>query len=293
MSGVLVPGVPERAYLRGDPPPAATGCIVGEPGLYLDLPADVYHADTALAPHLGRSLSASGAKVLLQSPAKYDYQRAHPKPPTDAMEFGSAIHSLILGGPQVRAVDSDSWRTKAAQAERDELRAEGRIPLLAAEYERADIMRAAVTGHPLASAILSKGQAETSAYWIDGETGITCRARPDWLRSNAIADLKSAADASPAGFSKAVANFGYALSAAHYQDGIEALTGERLPFVFIVVEKEPPHLVGVYDLDEDALRYGREQMREARAMFARCESEGLWPGLGSEIVTLSLPRWVT
>ena len=43
--------------------------IVTGPGIYRDLPEGRYHADDALAPELGRSLSQSGAKTLLASHA--------------------------------------------------------------------------------------------------------------------------------------------------------------------------------------------------------------------------------
>lgn len=39
------------------------------PGFY-DVPEQTYHADTALAPNLGRSLSSTGAKTILDCPAR-------------------------------------------------------------------------------------------------------------------------------------------------------------------------------------------------------------------------------
>ena len=57
------------------------------------------------------------------------------------------------------------------------------------------------------------------------------RGRIDWLLPNAIVDLKTTINAAPSKFSRALIDYGYALQAAWYQEGYEALTGERLPFV--------------------------------------------------------------
>ena len=267
--------------------------MIDAPGIYPDLDELRYHADDDLAPHLGRSLSASGAKVLLRSPARFAWERDHPTPTTDALEIGSAVHSFILGsGPTVSEVKADSWRTKAAQEERDAHRRAGMIPLLTADFERALRVATAVSRHPLAGQIITEGQAESSMYWIDSDTGITCRGRIDFLRANAIVDVKTTIDATPEAFRKSIANFGYDVQAAHYQDGIEALTGDRLPFVFVVVEKTPPYLVGVYQLDDDWLAHGADQIRQARRIYADCEAADDWPGLPLEIVTLTPPRWL-
>lgn len=266
--------------------------LVTGPGLYPALDESAYHADTALAPELGRSLSSSGAKTILDSPARFAYQRQHPVV-KDAYDFGHVVHGMILGsGSEVHVVHADSWRTKAAQEERDTARDAGEVPLLVADYERALAVQAAVMAHPVAGAIFSRaGEAEQSLYWIDDDTGITCRGRIDWLLPNAIVDLKSAANAAPAKWSRNLVDFGYALQSAWYTDGLAAITGERLPFVHVVVEKEPPHLVAVYQVDHEALAYGAERAAEARRLFAECESSGQWPGYSSEIELVSLPAW--
>jgi hypothetical protein len=92
-------------------------------GFHDDIPEAEYHA------HQG-SLSVSGAKVLLKAPALFKWQQDHPVH-KDVFDFGSAAHALVLGvGAPLHVVHADSWRTKAAQEERDKARAEGSIPLL-------------------------------------------------------------------------------------------------------------------------------------------------------------------
>lgn len=263
---------------------------ITEPGIY-EVPEAEYHADRSLVPTLGRSLSSTGAKAILDSPARFAYQREHPVV-KDAYDFGSVAHGLLLGGVDVAVIDADSWRTKAAQEQRDEARAAGRIPMLTADHDRAIDLVDAVLAHPVAGAIFrADGKAEQSLYWIDDETGVTCRGRIDWLHPRAIVDLKTTINASPGKFSRALVDYGYALQAEWYAQGYEAVTGERLPFVHVVVEKEPPHLVAVYQVDAEALAYGADRAAEARRIYAECESTDDWPGYSPEIELVSLPAW--
>jgi hypothetical protein len=264
--------------------------VISAPGIY-DLDEAVYHADPC-GPELGHSLSVSGAKRLLQSPARFAYEREHGRPEKPAFDFGHAAHLYILGkGSEIARIEATDWRTNAAKDGRTEAYSSGKVPLLAADDDRAQALAQAVKVHPVAAAILSEGEAEKSLFWTDPETGVTCRGRTDWLRDNAIVDVKTAIDASPAAFAKACANFGYDQQADFYSTGIEVLTGQRLPFLFIAVEKEPPHLVGIYQLDDDALARGARLNRQALALFAECESTGAWPGYSTDIEVLALPRW--
>jgi hypothetical protein len=261
------------------------------PGIY-ELDESLYQADTELAPDLGRSLSFSGAKTILSSPARFAYQREHGRPDKPAFDFGHAAHLYILGkGNAIVRIDADDWRTKAAKDARAEAYADGLVPLLGADDDRALALAKAVRDHPLAAAILSEGEPEKSIYWVDEATGVTCRGRVDWLRDNALVDVKTTLDASPAAFAKSCANYGYDQQADWYPAGIEAITGKRLPFLFIAVEKEPPHLVAVYQLDADALDRGARRNRQALDLYAECESSGIWPAYSEDIETLSLPRW--
>lgn len=84
-----------------------------------DMPEDDYHADL--------SLSSTGARRLLDCPARYRWEADHPTPPTDAMKFGKAVHRHLLGTGAEIAV-SDEWadfRTKAAQEWKAKVEATG------------------------------------------------------------------------------------------------------------------------------------------------------------------------
>jgi hypothetical protein len=269
--------------------------LVSAPGIYLDIDNEDYHRDVMLAPELGRSLSSSGVKRILELPAKFAYEREHGRAPKDAFDLGSTAHAIILRNGTVHVVDAYDWRAKVDQATKKRLRAQGKVVVHRGEYQQAARMAQSVRRHPLASAILSQGKPEVSYYWVDASSGVTCRARADWLRegtsADCIADLKTCQDASPEGFGRAAANFGYVLSAAHYLDGYQVLTGRRVPFYVIAVEVAPPHLVAVYEFPPDWLADAAHRVAHARQIYAECESSGDWPGYSPAITTLPRPRW--
>lgn len=265
------------------------------PGIYDDVPELAYHGDRNLAPHLGRSLSASGAKTLLHSPERFAYEREHGRPGSDSMDFGTLVHALVLRSHDERIVVSpfDSMRTNAAKEFAAKAEAGRRIVYSAKDVRKAIAVAKAVRAHPLAGAIFSQGRPEVSLYWLDPETGITCRGRLDWVRDNALVDLKTVGrygGAEPSTFGRQSANLDYPMSAAHYTDGWEVLTGERLPFVTVTVEIEPPHFITVGVYDDSDLDAGRRRMAEAKAEFARRESSGEWADEPA-VITFPIPAW--
>jgi PDDEXK-like domain of unknown function (DUF3799) len=270
---------------------------ITEPGVYTMDEAD-YHAD----PVPGGSLSCSGAKKLLASPARFAYDREHPPAPTAAMELGTAAHRLVLGtGPEIFVVDAPDWRTRAAKDAQVTAREAGMPPLLRHEHEQVQAMAAALREHPIAAALFDPehGDPEQSLFWTDDRTGIWMRSRLDWLRHRTIgrlilSDYKTAVSASRDAFTRAVEKFGYHQQAPFYCDGAAALGLDPDPaFLFVVQEKTPPYLVAVYELDALAMEAGRARNRRAAEMFRDCTEAGVWPGYSSEVELISLPPWAT
>lgn len=272
---------------------------ITEPGIYDHLTLEQYHAD--MVP--GASLSSSGARKLLapSCPAKFDYDRRHPSPPTEAMEFGSAVHSITLGnGAEVVPVDAKSWQTKSAQAERLEIRASGRIPLLDAQFQTAHEMAVALRRHPLAAKLLdpSRGKAERSLFWRDEKTGVMLRARPDWLPEPVegerllVPDIKTILEVDPESIAKSMANYAYPMQADFYESGVRALgIAQDVAFLFIFIRKTRPHLiqvVGVPDIDRNI---AAAKNRRAIDLFAECTLTGKWPEYNPGIAYIDTPGW--
>lgn len=269
--------------------------MITHPGIYAGIDETVYHADSDLAPELGRSLSQSGAKTLLASPARFAWERDHGRPPKDAYDLGTLVHALVLRSrdDRIRVVDARDWKTKRAQEARDEARAAGMVPVLRSQLLDASRVARAVRRHPLAGAMFRGGRAEVSLYWIDDETGVTCRGRIDYVHPGGLVDLKTTTygrgDLDV--FGRSAASYDYPMQAAVYSDGWEALTGVRLPFVTVVVEVDPPYMITVGQYDDDDLDAGRARWRTALSVYAERESSGVWDDPLTDIPTIPIPAW--
>lgn len=262
-------------------------------GVY-NLPVDDYHAD----PVEGGSLTSSGARLILEAPAKYKARIDTPQTPTAVFDFGHGAHKEVLGeGAEIVVIDADSWRTNDAKDQRDRAHLNGQIPMLIAEYKRAQAMADVVAAHPIASKLFARGKAEQTLVWQDERTGIWCRALLDFLPDKGdgrfvVPDYKTAVSSRPDKFAKSAAAYGYAQQAAWYLDGVRALGIDTDPgFVFVVQEKEPPYIVTVVELDSVALLIADGLNQQAIDRYIECTRENRWPGYSEQVETVSLPYW--
>lgn len=244
-------------------------------------------------------ISNSDCGKILQSPAHWMEWKRNPIEPTPQMALGTATHVGVLEPDEfssryIVAPDGIDRRTKAGKESWAAflVEAEGKTILTAEQSSKIDGMAAAVARHPAAGELLDNGIAEVSAFWKDGFTGLDCKCRPDWTTVNTLVDLKTTTDASPEGFVRSIAKFGYHRQAAFYLDGHAALNLPKERFVFIAVESLPPYAVGVYELDEVSLDVGRIEYESALNRFAACIESGEWPAYADGCRTLTLPAWV-
>jgi hypothetical protein len=274
------------------------------PGVY-DLTNAEYHADELLP---GGSLSSTGARKLLapSCPALFKWEREHPRPFTKALDTGSAAHDMLLGGgPEIVVIPDEitakngSWSTDEAKAMVADVRGRDAVPMKPAEYDEVKAIVAAVRAHPIAGRLFEPGAgvAEPSLFWTDEVTGVQRRARLDWLphrtgRRTIIADLKTTRSAQRDKFAKSAQEYGYHQQAAYYLDAVNALDLADDPvFVFVAIEKTPPYLVNVIQLDPTAMRIGAYLNRRALAIYAECTRTGHWPGYSNDVEQVSLPGW--
>lgn len=241
------------------------------------------------AADLAATLRANGVQLVLWSEVLDKHQQEHGTP-----YIGSTSGSRHDMAEWLRANGRKVtlWSDVLAQWQENN----GHRTVLSAEqWDQLHAMKAAVMAHPAARALLTgkPGKAEQSVYWVDQETGELCRCRPDfWREDDVLVDVKSTDDASPEGFAKSIAKWRYDVQAPFYSDGVKAATGRDVrAFVFLAVEKHPPHAVGVYMLDPEDVERGRLQYRRDLLVYAECQRTGQWPGYGDKIQRISLPAW--
>jgi hypothetical protein len=257
----------------------------------LDLSNEAYHADKTA---LSRSGIVEGRKSMAHFLAKW---LSPPEEPTPALVIGHAFHLSVLEPDLYKrfVVVQPEFKGEGMRKAKSDWLATlppGAVVLKEEDKARVDAMRESVMAHPLARRLFeASGMVEASGYWVDPETGILCRCRPDKLLTHAVPDLKSTIDASPDGFARAIVQHGYHIQSAHYGAGIEAINGEAPPWLFVPCEKDPPYACAVYVADEAMLARGRaERAKVMRELRTAIETD-TWPGYGYDARTISLPTW--
>ena len=289
-------------------------------------PTLVQHNQSAAEYHADSGCSASRLKQFQRSAAHMRYAMDNPQEPTQPMIIGSATHSAILEpvlfAKEWGRLPEGDGRSKAVKEAKAELITQfgvGQV-LKPAVYDNILAMRDSVLSNALPLDLLDGADTETSHYWRESTDtvsdelvaarlrvrnsvfllgGVDCKARIDALPgedsmwSDCVVDIKTTANASPEEFRRSCFNFGYHIQAAHY-----LTAADRARFIFIVVERDAPHCVAIYELDDDALELGRETREFLLGQWALCEAEeaaggpDAWPGFPcEEIQELSLPGW--
>jgi exodeoxyribonuclease VIII len=256
--------------------------------------------------------SFSTLKHFAKTPAHALEYILHPEPPTAAQGLGQALHCAVL---EPARFDGDyavppkvDRRTKIGKATWDQFEAShpGCTMLKMDDLDVVSGIREAVHAHPFAAQLIQGAKhVESCVTWeckvvVGGEeVSIPCKSRLDLVTDVGgwtwVADLKSvgdyAADASPNGFAKAVANHSYHAQAAFYMDALDYLSPRQRRFVWIAAESDRPYCVGIYEPDDAMLEQGRALYRRWLFLYAQCKAENSWPGYSSEPEVIVLPAW--
>lgn len=257
--------------------------------------------------HAAEGLSASGIKLLLQSPKKYHWQYVLGNKPdeTDAMKFGTQFHMYCL---EPELFDSKYW---IVEEKIDKRTTKYKDLALAAFQQGREIisgeivfelikLKESLLGCPIskekkinAEFFLKDGVAEQSIFWKDPETGVMLKTRPDYqnYKVEVLADLKTAKNACFDSFSKEIYSRGYFIQGAVAVDGVKALTGKEMGFINLVVEKEAPYCSQAYSYTDAVIEMGRIEYKRALSIYLKCKAENIWPDYESEMVDISIPYW--
>ena len=265
------------------------------PGLHLDVPHDVYHADPSERP----SLSAHAAMTLIKRSAGHA-AKEHPrfgaevKKRTDSMDVGSLLHDFVIGGGgEFVEVDADAWRTNEAKAKREAATKEGKIAVLTGKL--ATLRKAAEETRKVLPFNIEEARREVTAIWESDGTPCRCRIDmlfPDWW----IWDLKFTEDAVLAAADHNIAERGGHIQAAANIDAIEGLFPEaagRVHFGLCFVEWENPS-IGIMrrEIRGQLLDVGQHDWKRAKAIWGACLAAQNFPGYSTDIVEAQCPPWV-
>ena len=138
-----------------------------------------------------------------------------------------------------------------------------------------------------------QGQSELSYFWDDLGL-VKGKCRPDWISNdgNIVVDIKTTTDASPKGFQKSIANWGYHLQLGWYIRGLQKLGLPAKEFIFIAIEKTPPFSVGVYRANKEMITYANDEINNLVYDIDESLKSDDFPDYTPEIMDLGLPNWM-
>ncbi len=303
------------------------GKPISKPGIYSGIPMDVYHGQLTVGP----SISSSGLRKIFNeslahyfvdsylNPANWEtvggVRRLIEKPSSEPFIFGRAAHHLLLGEADFRQHftlrpdkypdpekpgQEKPWSGNAtwcknwlAKAKRDRL-----TPLTSTQIVNIKGMAASLHTQPLIKAGVLNGLIEHSMVWLDKETGIWLKARPDAIPTSDrdFADLKAVADVADEAIERSIGDYGYNQQGALVGSGcVELMGGEMTSFSLVCAEKVAPYCVQVRSLSKEPnidpktgamepsdLDLGDQQNRAALRLFALALKRGVWPGPGGD-----------
>lgn len=281
---------------------------ITKPGIYPDFPINDYHADPAPTPSLTQSL----AKLLVDRSPRHAWV-AHPRlnpeferDEATKFDIANVAHAYLIGrGKQIAVIHAEDWRTKLAKEAREKAIAEGRLPVLEEQNERAREMADAAVKQLTQMGLGAdwnpkSGAGEVVIAWNEAG-GYWYRSMIDWLPKDGriVYDLKTTrASASPEAVRAKLFDDGWDIQAAMHERGLNVLdpsnTGRR-KHRFVCIECEPPFALTVNELPEAVMVMGRKRLDMAIARWCACLDVGThleaWPAYGLEINRPEYPDW--
>jgi len=274
-----------------------------EDGIYLGVEEDLYHSWPIP--------SFSSLKMIAdQPPAVYLVQQWIPRAST-ALDIGAAVDAAWTRGidhlvdhyvtPPLLTGKTRWATTKEGRAWAADQRALGRRVIAHEDAAHIMGMVAALERHPLASTIREAAYRQVAWIATESDTGLRIRGLMDLVcppgtllpDRGVIADLKTARDASPRAFMRSAAGLHYGWQASMYSWAMRELVGGDWEWLWIVVDKTPPHCVWVYRPPSDALEAAEAAWREALWLLHDAQEQGEWVSslTMDEPWELDWPRW--
>lgn len=286
-----------------------------EPGVYYDMPAEVYHDIDAL--------NASSIKDFVKSGLHGAHGLEKVWKPGEALWFGSAFHSAALEpkdfAERVHLYEQTGIGASADVAHRKYLEEHpDSIPMRKGWQEKIETMTKRIMDHPDGHYLCREtdGANEVTFIWdierevmIDGALRtitVPCKARVDrFIKSFSpyrdahdvagIVDVKTAKDSSMDAMERSIANFGYYIQAAWYLAGAIKLgmldTMHDHSYQIIAVEKSAPYPVGIYPINTTSLQYGLSQCLYGLRAYVKYRMLGHKPGPTDTVTPVGLPVW--
>ena len=225
--------------------------------IYTDIPNEVYHNEVGISSSTLRKFGHSQLHAINEE--QYT---------TDAMNFGTAAHFMLVEGEQVFnnevAVLMGSPYTKAYKENKADMLERYSCVIKEAELDHIKGMKENIVAEADMYLQAEARLTEASFYWYEDK--VLCKCRPDLIcppfkelhkpGEIYVVDYKTTKSCSPEQFADAVKYWGYDMQAAWYRRGMQKAGYEVKEFAFVAQEKVPPYASKVFIITD-------EQMDEA------------------------------
>lgn len=268
-----------------------------------DVDLEAYYADQ-LTPQ--PSLSNSGMSLILnETPLDFAFQHPRLNPDAErvaatvAQRRGDVVHQLALGKGRGYAIgEFDAWRSNAAKAFKDEAIAGGLTPILASQFEEAEIMAGVIKDR--ISEALDGAAYKTEVAFIYQEA---TRHGPIWVKGlmdvwseevATILDPKVTKMLYDKTVARQLLNMGWDRQAAFYPHGVGMINPElagRVKFADLMIKPAAPFTSRLVGIEKGWECSSVKQCRIAMERFGACLYAGRWPGFGNRVDRIQMPNW--
>ena len=151
------------------------------------------------------------------------------------------------------------------------------------------------------SKVISGAEYQNSFYWVDPETGLKLKTRPDLINRELgiVIDIKTTLDGSPSEVSRTIAKLHYPIQACIQVEGVQQTgaipTVQRYFWLFL--EKNAPFNATLYEFDMGDVHVIFDEYRYQLRKLKKAYDEDHWPGYGEQesnkygILTAVIPNW--
>lgn len=262
---------------------------------------DEYHKDRSFVS------SSMLKKILLKSPKTFHFEhfQGKEKEASDAMKMGKLAHLAILEGdeferryvvmPKFEAptlkgeMSEQSKEAKMMRREWIESQSPDSIIVTAEQKYNLVGMVKSIVSHETAKEFLREGLPEISGYYVDPETKIRLRIRPDFMsfERNIISDLKKTKNCHERSFQYDICSDGgafepywYDFQLAMYCEGYFHITGQKIQAAsWLAIEDVEPWEIAVHPMTGSVQALGLVKYRTALRKLRACIDKGEWPGV--------------
>lgn len=261
---------------------------VYQPGVY-DISNEEYHASAGI--------SRSAIREFIISPLHYWDKYINPNKPvfktSKSFEIGTAVHAYLIERERFDAsyIAMPKFSGKGMKARKEEFIEQNKDKIIIPQKDFDIVMAVveSVENHLTAKRLISDAIYEKSIYWIDEDTGLLCKARPDIWHSTFIADLKTTDCARANKFQYSLSDYDYHIQAAMILDAVKAVAlEEHMNYFFIAAETKRPYPTASYPLNQVSIYQGQNEYKSALHGLKECFTKNEWPGYEDQ--EIGLPR---